>query len=184
MPIYGKALKKYSPELEGHYDLRPWYVTFGTLASSKFVQMIILGWPWPTLWSTLIANEFQWKNLGSCLWCLIVILSLSHAVSWVRCGTCLYWILIFAVFLFFKNWKSKGIYYFCFIFDSTSNKNINYILHIFFYFIFILHISYGYFCNSEQESIFSCNSWKYKAPACFSHEVILTFWSILTYSLG
>ena len=49
MPIYGKNLKKSSsPEPKG---LWPWNLvcSIGCLSTTKFVQMMTLGWPWPIL---------------------------------------------------------------------------------------------------------------------------------------
>ena len=46
-PIYGKnLLKSSSPEPEGQW---PWDLvcSIGDVESTKFVQMMILGWPWP-----------------------------------------------------------------------------------------------------------------------------------------
>ena len=48
MPIYGKnPLKTSSPEPEGWL---PWDLVWsiGDVGPTKFVQMMILGWPWPT----------------------------------------------------------------------------------------------------------------------------------------
>ena len=48
MPIYGKnALKPSSPEPEGPW---PWDLVCSTkdVGTTKFFQMMILGWPWPT----------------------------------------------------------------------------------------------------------------------------------------
>ena len=47
-PIYGKnPLKIFCPEPEGP---RPWDLVciIGDVGPTKFVQMMILGWPWPT----------------------------------------------------------------------------------------------------------------------------------------
>ena len=47
-PIYGKnPLKTSSPEPEGRW---PWGLvcSIGDVGPTKFVQMMILGWPWPT----------------------------------------------------------------------------------------------------------------------------------------
>ena len=47
-PIYGKnLLKSSSQESEGQ---RPWDLvcSIGDVGPTKFVQMMILGWPWPT----------------------------------------------------------------------------------------------------------------------------------------
>ena len=49
MPIYGKNLKKSSsPEPK---DRWPWNLvcSFGCTSTTKFVQMMTLGWPWPIL---------------------------------------------------------------------------------------------------------------------------------------
>ena len=49
MPIYGKNLKKISsPEPKG---LWPWNLVYsiGCSSTTKFVQMLTLGWPWPIL---------------------------------------------------------------------------------------------------------------------------------------
>ena len=48
MPIYGKNLKKSSPEPN---DRWPWNLvrSIGCSSTSKFVQMMTLGWPWPIL---------------------------------------------------------------------------------------------------------------------------------------
>ena len=48
MPIYGKIpLQPISPEPEGPY---PWDLICSArdVEPTKFVQMMILGWPWPT----------------------------------------------------------------------------------------------------------------------------------------
>ena len=50
MPIYGKNLKKSSsPEPKSQW---PWNLVCSIRCSSttKFVQMMTLGWPWPILW--------------------------------------------------------------------------------------------------------------------------------------
>ena len=47
-PIYGKNPLKSSPEPEGRW---PWDLvcSMGDVGPTKFVQMMIIGWPWPTL---------------------------------------------------------------------------------------------------------------------------------------
>ena len=50
MPIYGKNLVKCSsPEPKGRW---PWNLvcSIGCSSTTKFVQMMTLGWPWPILW--------------------------------------------------------------------------------------------------------------------------------------
>ena len=50
MPIYGKNLKKFSsPEPKGRWA---WNLlcSIGCRSTTKFVQMMTLGWPWPILW--------------------------------------------------------------------------------------------------------------------------------------
>ena len=59
MPIYGKNLKKSSsPEPKGQW---PWNLvcSLGCSSTTKFVQMMTLGWPWPILqqdqiWSLML----------------------------------------------------------------------------------------------------------------------------------
>ena len=50
-PIYGKDLKKSSLEPKGWW---PWVLVhvciIGCLSTTKFAQMMTLGWPWPILW--------------------------------------------------------------------------------------------------------------------------------------
>ena len=49
MPVYGKNLKKSSSEPKGRW---PWNLlcSIGSSSTTKFVQMMTLGWPWPILW--------------------------------------------------------------------------------------------------------------------------------------
>ena len=50
MSIHGKNLKKsFSPKPEGWW---PWNLvcSIGCSSTTKFVQMMTLGWPWPILW--------------------------------------------------------------------------------------------------------------------------------------
>ena len=49
MFIYGKNLKKSSPEPKGWW---PWNLvcSIGCSSTTKFVQMMTLGWPWHILW--------------------------------------------------------------------------------------------------------------------------------------
>ena len=48
MPIYGKNLKKSSPEPKGRW---PWNLvcSIGCSSITNYVQMMTLGWPWPIL---------------------------------------------------------------------------------------------------------------------------------------
>ena len=48
MPIYGKNLKKSSPNQKAD-NLETWYAASGAQVQRKFVQMMTLGWPWPIL---------------------------------------------------------------------------------------------------------------------------------------
>ena len=78
MPIYGKNLKKSPPEPKGRW---PWSLVcrIGCLSTTKFVQMMTLGWPWPILrqgqiWSLMLLygkKVKQWifqKLLSSMIW--------------------------------------------------------------------------------------------------------------------
>ena len=47
MPIYGKNPLKSSPEPEGRLP-QDLVCSIGDVGPTKFVQMMILGWPWPT----------------------------------------------------------------------------------------------------------------------------------------
>ena len=56
MPIYGKNFKKSSsPEPKGRW---PWNLvcSIGCTSTTKFVQMMTLGWPWPILWQGQICS--------------------------------------------------------------------------------------------------------------------------------
>ena len=57
IPIYGKSLKKSSPEPKGWWPLSLVYSTECS-STTKFVQMMTLGWPWPILrrqiWSLML----------------------------------------------------------------------------------------------------------------------------------
>ena len=79
MPIYCKNLKKSSsPEPKGRW---PWYMvcSIGCSNTTKFVQMMTLGWPWPILrhgqvWFLMLLygkKVKQWifqKLLSSMIW--------------------------------------------------------------------------------------------------------------------
>ena len=79
MAIYGKNLKKSSsPEPKGQW---PWILVciIGCLSTTKFAQMMTLGWPWPILrqgqiWSLMLLygkKVKQWifqKLLSSMIW--------------------------------------------------------------------------------------------------------------------
>ena len=65
MPIYGRDLKKSSPE---PIDQWPWNLVFSILyeSTTKIVQIMILGWPWPILrqgqiWSHRLLYGKRWK---------------------------------------------------------------------------------------------------------------------------
>ena len=68
MPIYGKNLKKSSsPEPKGRW---PWILVcnIGCSSTTKFVQMMTLGWPWPILrqgqiWSLMLLHGKKVKQL-------------------------------------------------------------------------------------------------------------------------
>ena len=58
MPMYGKNLKKSSQKPKGRW---PWNLvcSIGCLSTTKFVQMMTLGWPWPIfrqdeVWSLML----------------------------------------------------------------------------------------------------------------------------------
>ena len=79
MPIYSKNVKKFSsPEPKGRW---PWNLvcSIGCSSTTKFVQMMTLGWPWPILrqgqiWSLMLLygkKVKQWifqKLLLSMIW--------------------------------------------------------------------------------------------------------------------
>ena len=79
MPIYSKNLKKSSsPEPKGWW---PWNLvcSIGYSSTTKFLQMMTLGWPWPILWQGQIWSLMllygkkvkQWifqKLLSSMIW--------------------------------------------------------------------------------------------------------------------
>ena len=79
MAIYGKNLKKSSsPEPKGQW---PWILvcTIGCLSTTKFAQMMTLGWPWPILqqgqiWSLMLLYGKKVKQwifqilLSSMIW--------------------------------------------------------------------------------------------------------------------
>ena len=74
MPIYGKNLKKSSsPESKGRW---PWNLVccIGCSSTTKFIQMVTLGWPWLILrqgqiWSLMPLYEKKVKQWLSCrLW--------------------------------------------------------------------------------------------------------------------
>ena len=60
MPIYGKNLKKSSSEPKGRW---PWNLVcnIGSSSTTKFVQMMTLGWPWPVLRQGQIWSPFVWE---------------------------------------------------------------------------------------------------------------------------
>ena len=65
MPIYGKNLKKSSPE---PIDRWPWNLVCSIVcvSTTKIVQIISLGWPWPILrqgqiWSHRLLYGKKWK---------------------------------------------------------------------------------------------------------------------------
>ena len=68
MPIYGKNLKKKSSSTEPK-DGWPWNLvcSIGCLSTTKFVQMMTLGWPWPILqqgqiWSLMLLYRKKVKQ--------------------------------------------------------------------------------------------------------------------------
>ena len=69
MPIYGKNLKKKSsPEPKGRW---PWNLVciIGCSSTTKFAQMMTLGWPWPILrqgqiWSVMLLYGKKGKTMN------------------------------------------------------------------------------------------------------------------------
>ena len=67
MPIYGKNIKKSSPEPKGRW---PWNLvcSIGYSGTTKYVQMMTLGWPWPILrqgqiWSLMLLYGEKGKTM-------------------------------------------------------------------------------------------------------------------------
>ena len=66
-PIYGKNLKKSSPEPKGRW---PWKLvcSLGCSSTTKFVLMMTLSWPWPILlqgqiWSLMLLYGIKGKTM-------------------------------------------------------------------------------------------------------------------------
>ena len=77
MAIYGKNLKKSSPEPKGQW---PWILVciIGCLSTTKFAQMMTLGWPWPILWQgqiwslmLLYGKKVKQRIFQKLLWSMI-----------------------------------------------------------------------------------------------------------------
>ena len=67
MPIYGKNIKKSSPEPKGWW---PWNLvcSIGCSGTTKYVQMMTLDWPWPILrqghiWSLMLLYGEKGKTM-------------------------------------------------------------------------------------------------------------------------
>ena len=63
MPIYGKNLKKSSsPEPKGQW---PWNLVYsiGCLSTTKFVQMMTLGWRQGQIWSLMLLDGEKGKTM-------------------------------------------------------------------------------------------------------------------------
>ena len=93
MPIYGKNLKQSSsPEPKGRW---PWNLvcSIGCSSTTKFVQIMTLGWPWPILrqgqiWSLMLLygkKVKQWifqKLLASMIWNYQQMTEVTRSFCW------------------------------------------------------------------------------------------------------
>ena len=83
MPIYGKNLKKSSPEPLGWL---PWTLVCSIrwLSTTKFVQMVTLGWPWQgQIWSLGILNEEKVKQCYSKQSYSVIGKKVFHTPLWI-----------------------------------------------------------------------------------------------------